>query len=225
MSIARFAQSDGRVSVHLLEHQKVVRLLPQDALFCAKRVWNQTIEHGLMRRVEDDFHALAERILNCTTFMSLSSAENKVVSRFYALCRLRMEAKENPPAGIQMKHAQSSVAHSKSQEEILETNGCMFAQGTTMPSRHLASIRIQVLLDRLCPSDTVWAPIYSRKTEFLAPDSFRDIGIVPLSPHRCLVANSTSGEVSSENAIEINRLAIGKSLKYYFAHDLASCGI
>ena len=113
----------------------------------------------------------------------------------------------------------------KDQEEMLEKNGYIFARGTTMPSRHMASIRIQVLLDRLCAPATAWAVVYSRAIEFLAPDSFREIGIVPLSPNCCLVANQGDGEISCDNAIKINRMAIEQSSKYYFARDFAKCGI
>ncbi|SDN03888.1 hypothetical protein [Vreelandella arcis] len=113
----------------------------------------------------------------------------------------------------------------KNEEEILEKDGYSFARGETMPGRHLASIRIQVLMDRLCAPETTWAAVYSRDIEFIAPDSFFEIGIVPLSPSCCLVANQEGGEVSSNNAITINRKAIEQSSKYYFARDFSKCGI
>ncbi|MHB1677819.1 MAG: hypothetical protein ACYCSS_09825 [Sulfuriferula sp.] len=113
----------------------------------------------------------------------------------------------------------------QNQEETLEKNGYIFARGTTMPSRHMVSIRIQVLLDRVCAPETTWAVVYSRAIEFIAPDSFCEIGIIPVSPNWCFVANQVGGEISSDNAIEINRLAIDKSSKYYFARDFEKCGV
>ena len=92
-------------------------------------------------------------------------------------------------------------------------------------SRHIASIRIQILLDRVYAPDTTWAVVYSRAIEFLTPDSFWEIGIDPLSPNYCLVANQSGGEISFDNAIEINRMAVGQSSKYYLARDFAKCGI
>ena len=94
-----------------------------------------------------------------------------------------------------------------------------------MPGRHMASIRIQVVLDRLCAPETTWAVIYSKAIEFVAPDSFFEVGIVPLSPNYCLVANQQGGEISSDNAIAINRIAIEKSSMYYFARDFSKCGV
>jgi len=178
-----------------------------------------------MRSVEGDFQKLANHILDGSIGHSLGPTENRIVSHFYALCRLRAEARQAPPQDVQMKGVLPESALTKNQEEILEKNGYIFARGTIMPSRHIASIRIQVLLDRLCAPETTWAVVYSRAIEFLAPDSFREIGIVPLSPNYCLVANQSEGEISSDNAIEINRIAIEQSSKYYFARDFAKCGI
>ncbi len=224
-SIARFAQEDGLVSVYLHEQRKTIHCSPQNDLFCAQRVWNQTSEQGLMRRIEDVFQKLANHILNGGISHSLGSTEDRIVSQFYSLCRLRAEARQASPQDVQMKGVLPGSELTKNQEEILEKNGYIFARGTTMPSRHFVSIRIQILLDKVCAPDTTWAVVYSREIEFLAPDSFREIGIVPLSPNYCLVSNQSSGEISPDNAIEINRMAVGQSSKYYFARDFTKCGI
>lgn len=224
-SIVRFAREDGYVSVHLLEQQKIVRLKPKDKLFCAERAWNQAVEVGLMKNVEVAFQKLANQILTENFGSTLDSKENRTISHFYALCRLRDEVKQFPPQDIQMNNLLPETTLTKNEEEILESNGYIFARGLVMLSRHLASIRIRALLDRLCDPETTWAIIYSREIEFIAPDSFREIGIVPLSKNYCLVANHLSGEISSDNAIEINRIAVNSSLKYYFAHDLTKCGL
>ena len=224
-SIARFAQDDGLVAICLLEQQRTVRLPPQDPVFCARRAWNQTTEHGLMKQLEDAFQRVAKRVLERTTILPLNPSENGMVSQFYALVRLRADAKRKPQTDIKIKAVLPGETLSTNEEELLEKNGYIFTRGTSMPSRHMESIRIQVLLSRLCPPDTVWAPIYSRAIEFLVPDSFREIGIVPVSPQLCLVANSKGGEVLPANAISINRLAIDKASKYYFARDLSLFGI
>jgi hypothetical protein len=224
-SIARFAQKDGFVTVYLYEQRKTVRLSPKNELFCAKRVWNQASEHGFMSEVEEAFQELANKILGGAFGLSIGATENRIVSQFYALCRLRDEAKKTPPPDAKMKSVSPEYTLTKNEEETLENNGYIFARGTTMPSRHMASIRIQVLLDILCVPETTWAVVYSREIEFIAPDSFCEIGIVPLSKNYCLVANQEGGEISSDNAIEINRIAIDKSFTYYFAHDFAKCGV
>lgn len=224
-SIVRFAQEDGYVAVYLQEQQKIVPLKPTDELFCAERAWNQAAERGFMRKIETAFQKLAEQILTETFDSILGFSENRIISEFYALCRLRDEVKQSPPQDVQIKNVLPENTLTKNQEEILENKGYIFARGSTMLSRHLASIRIRTLLDRLCEPETTWAIIYSREIEFIVPDSFREIGIVPISKNYCLVANHVSGEISSDNAIEINRIAVNNSLKYYFAHDLTKCGL
>ena len=133
-SIARFAQEDGLVSIYMHEQRKTVRCSPRNDLFCAKRVWNQTSEHGFMRRVEGGFQKLANHILEGSIDHSLGPTEYRIVSQFYALCRLRAEARQTPPQDVQMKGVIPGSALTKNQEEILEKNGYIFARGTTMPS-------------------------------------------------------------------------------------------
>lgn len=94
-----------------------------------------------------------------------------------------------------------------------------------MPSRHVTSAIIQAYAGRLCNPETTWGVIYSRDIEFVVPDSFCDVGIVSLSPNYCLVANQKNGEISADNAIAINQIAVKKSFKYYFARDFSKCGV
>lgn len=224
-SIERFVQKDGLVSVFLHKQQKTVLYRPQDVLFCARRTWNHASEHGFMKKVEDAFQILANQIMDGTVNCSLGLKEHKIISHFYSLCRLRAEAKAESPQDVKIKGFLPGSTLTKNQEEILEKNWYIFARGTTMPGRHMTSIRIQILLDRLCAPETTWAVVYSKVIEFVVPDSFFEVGIVPLSPNCCLVANQGGGEITSDNAIAINRIAIEKSSIYYFARDLSKCGV
>lgn len=224
-SIARFSQKDGFVSVFLLKQKKTFRLSPKDALFCAMRVWNQASEHGFMRKVEDDFQALANDILSDRIDCNFCPSENLIISHFHALCRMRAEARQTPHPDVQIQGVAPGSALTKDQEEVLEKNGYIFPRGTTIPGRHIESLRIQMLFARLCAPETTWAVVYSRMIEFLVPDSFREIGIVPLAPNCCLVANQIGGEISPDNAIRINRIAVAHSSTYYFARDFTKCGV
>lgn len=224
-SIARFANEGGLVPTYLYNEQKTILLHPKDKLFCARRIWNQASEHGFMKRIEDSFQTLADNILSRAVNQPLKPTENKIISQFYALCRLRAEARQTPTQNYQLKGVMPENTLTNDQEEILEKNGYIFALDKSIPSRHIASIRIQFLLNTLCTSDTTWAVVYSREIEFIVPDSFGEIGIVPLSPNFCLIVNQEYGEISYDNAIKINRMAINCASKYYFARDLAKSGI
>ena len=178
-----------------------------------------------MKKIEDAFQDLAEQILDGSMSHVLAPTEHEIVSNFYALCRLRANLRLAPPPDVQMKGVLPESYLSKDQEEILEKKGYIFARGATMLGRHIASIQIQASLYRLCAPETTWAIIYSRDVEFVVHDSFFEITVVPLSPNYCLVANQRSGEISSDNAVAINQLAIQRSSEYYFSRDFLKCGI
>jgi len=222
-SIARFAQGDGCVNVRLLANGKAERLRPGNALFYARRVWNQASEQGFMKKVEGAFQPLADRIVRSS--LSVGPSDNRVISQFYWLCRLRAEARQSPSRDVQMKGVLPGRELTKNKEERLEKNGYIFSRGTTIPGRHMASIRMQVRIGRLCTPELTWAVVHSTAIEFIVPDTFGEIGIIPLSPNYCLVANVEGGEISSDNAVAMNRLAIAKASKYYFARDLTKCGV
>ena len=45
-SISRFVGEDGRVSVNDIRRGKVIRVKPDNVLFCARRAWDQRTEAG-----------------------------------------------------------------------------------------------------------------------------------------------------------------------------------
>jgi hypothetical protein len=228
-SIARFVNKSGVVSVIRKPGNDALQLRPSNAMFCAKRVWNQSAEIGYMKSIEDKFQTFAERVLCGHT--KLTEEEQLAISRFYALCRLRSEVRDNPPGDLIINGAQPATALDTNTEEILESNGYVFARGNMIPGRHIAAIRIQILIGRTFPQNTKWGIIQSSEVEFLVPDSFKEIGVVPLTPNACFVANSCGGMITAQNAMEINAMACDVASSYYFAKDLSKamvggiCGV
>src|SRR5580700_8963929 len=49
-SIERFTNQSGNVSVHDLLRAKVFSAKPQNAIFCARRAWDERTETGYMKR-------------------------------------------------------------------------------------------------------------------------------------------------------------------------------
>jgi hypothetical protein len=222
-SITRFSGIDGKVSVRIKGREKDLILPPDDDLFCAKRAWDERAEHGYMKQIEDEFQKLADKLLNGTH--SIDSSSNLTISRFHTLIRLRADVRASPLSDVELKGIQGENL-TKDQEEILEKKWVLFSRtDSEVPGRQMAGLQIQILLDRICSLDFTWGTVISTDVDFLVPDTFGDILIVPLSPQCCLVANSPSGEITRECAIEVNRIAISKSLNYILAHDFAKCGI
>lgn len=224
-SIERFTKSNGKVNVYLIDNKRNIYLNPKDQVFVAKRVWNNAAEKGFMKIVEDEFQGLVNSILNNRFGEIFDDNQNKIISNFYALCRLRFEESKKPPQDIQLNGFPKEIVLTKDEEEILESNQAYSISGSVINSRNLASFRLHFLYPRLCSPETKWSLVYSRNIQFIVPDSFGNIGVVPLTPNYCLVANQQSGEISSDNAVQMNKLAIEKSSKYYFAHDLSMCGV
>lgn len=131
-SIARFAQIDGFVLAFLKDQRKIIRCRPQNLLFCMKRGWNQSVEHGFMKIIEDEFQLLANRILDGSISNGLNPIDNKIITRFCVLCRLRAEERLAPSSDVQMRGILVGSPLPKKEEEILEKHGYIFARGATM---------------------------------------------------------------------------------------------
>jgi hypothetical protein len=87
-SIARFADADGRVSLHDLVRGKERSAKPDDDIFCAKRAWDQRAEGGYMKKIEDEFQSLASQVIHGVV-SEIGEAEKSVFNRFYALWCMR----------------------------------------------------------------------------------------------------------------------------------------
>ncbi|WP_339940446.1 hypothetical protein [Undibacterium luofuense] len=221
-SIERFTNSSGYVDVWRISEKLNFPQNPKDKMFCAEHGWDHGTESLHMKTIEDKFQNLADLILNGT---DLSPGDFPIITEFYALWRLRWQTKTHPFEDIHIPHLPDSDLLSKDQQEAAEKNGYIFFDGKNLRSRFSAGTSIRVLTSRLIANPPTWSVIWSRGLEFIVPDTFGETGIVPLSPHCCLVANThSSGTISDENVREINQLAMQQAQYYVFAHDLNACG-
>jgi hypothetical protein len=206
--------------VRIRRNQRDQRMLPGNALFCARRCWTKHADFGYMKRIEDTFQAIATRLVSGAT--SISSSEHQEITRFCSLWRLRFFVKQSPLHDGVINGVAPEPPRTLAQQENLESNGYAYAIGNVMPGEQIASFVIQVWVNRLCDLSTSWGVIISKGAEFVVPDTFGALGVVPLSPTCCLVANQASAEISSENVVAINRIAVEQSVQYYFARDFSS---
>ncbi len=149
-SIARFAASDGKVSVRLCQSNKQLRVLPGHNLFCAKRAWDQRAEAGYMKAIEDEFQTLAEEVIGGNG--RIDEEKSRIVSRFFALWCFRFRARhsstpDHPVEGIVGERL------TRDEEEMLEANHVgFFRSDQTMPGRAVCGIALQMLT---CPPSLV----------------------------------------------------------------------
>lgn len=234
-SIARFAGQKGNVELFLKTRDKVIQAKPSNEIFCAERAWDQQAESGFMKKVEDDFQALAGRILD-DDLVSFKKADLTVINEFYCLWNMRAIHKQNRvnDQSIYVGNLLGlSRVYTKDEQEQLEKEGISTIRGDfKIAGRFLASpsIRLQVAQAAKAMGDSNWNILRAMEGEFIVPDNAKRMSMLPLSPTACLwygpakpvapVEQLSIGEVAW-----INQAAIEASADYFFARDLSLCPV
>ena len=208
--------------VHRCNPPKELRLKPNNPIFCAYRAWDERAEKGYMKGIEDRFQSVAREITTGRKF--LEPTQSNVVSQFYALCRLRSQHRVTPMADQPVPGLTPEVL-TLDQEENLEKNGYIYANGTGIPGRMMAGLLIQRWIDYFQHQlhDKRWGIILALRGEFVVPDQFGETPIVPVTPKIALVANWADSS-EDENTVRIlNRQLISAVKHYIAARNFAGC--
>lgn len=226
-SIARFVGNDGRVEVYLLKQKKMVRLKPDDQLFCAKRVWDQRAESSLMKEIEDKYQPLAEAVA-LGNKQNLNAKEQQIVTDMFAIWNIREHRKANPISDQKIEGIIDVTRHyTKDEQEVLEKNHIgVIRPDLSMAGRHLAGPNIQLNLFKVREqmSDAHWGILKALEGQFIVPDNFSNARILPLTPTLCFFSQSHYDEIDKDEVMKINKLAMESSRTFYFAKDLNECG-
>ncbi len=230
-SIRRFVQNNGTVNVKLVKQNKVIKLPPDDKLFCAKRSWDQRAETGYMKEIEDKFQTLASKIVT-NKIKNIGESENRTVSEFFALWELRFYKNLNPIDDTELKEILPGKSYTKNEEEILEKSNMVFAKASardkvSIPSRFMNSQSIQMgIYERIAQMGYLkWGIVSSHEGEFIVPDNFSNNAILPVSPNIILLWDSNNLVIRRSEVIKVNQLAISCSKTFYFAKELSSCPV
>jgi hypothetical protein len=116
-SIARFAGTEGRVSLHDVARSQVRLAKPDDDIFCAKRAWDQRAERGYMKRIEDEFQILASKVVE-GALSEIGEAEKGVVDHFYALWHMRARHRTLPSRKLNWVALQGAAASLETRKRI-----------------------------------------------------------------------------------------------------------
>jgi hypothetical protein len=224
-SIERFTDQGGCVSVHRLHRAEVIRIKPNNPIFCGRRAWDEGTETRYMKRIEDDFQRIVDLIVEGKT-QSLSSESKVAIDRAYALWYMRARYRELETQEIQLNGIVGNEL-TKEQEENLEKNGYIFARKNgKLPARQLNGIQLRMRIDdyarTLATTVTRWGVITAQSGEFIVPD-VPSHGIIPLTPCLALVNSASDGMIVERNVAEINRAVKETSLDYFFARDCGAC--
>jgi hypothetical protein len=222
-NIGRFTNQDGYVSVHDLRRGEVISARPDNAIFCARRAWDERAETGYMKQIEDEFQKVIGPIVDGEAKI-LVPEHKPAIDRFYALWHTRSQYRELESQEIQLNGIAGDEL-TKAREENLEKNCYSFARkGGKMPARQLNGLLIQMRMDHLdlAAGVTRWGVISAQSGEFIVPD-VPIHGIIPLTPRLALVHSAPDGIIVERNVAEINRAMRATSQDYFFAHDFSNC--
>ena len=220
-SIRRFTDSSGVVEVFIKKQSCVVRLKPNNSIFCAQRVWDQKTENGVGKRIEDRFQALAHAIENGKV-TTIGIFEKRIVEEFFSLWRTRQKLRLEGLEDIRVNGITGDVL-TNDQQEILERKHAMYATDGVMKGRLLASVHVFGYQDRFIHDnkDMRWGIARSSSAEFIVQDCFEDMMIIPVSSRIAIVADQPDSRLTPDQVAVINQSAIDRTSGYYFARRLS----
>lgn len=218
-SIERFVDDDGCVSV-LLKKGGLKRFKPSNQVFCAMRSWDEVAEHGYMKRYEDQYQCLIDRLYDGDKI--LKKEDHEIISRMFVLWALRFDFANDPCLDVQT--GLKGGVNRKDHEEILEKNGYKYVRDDgKFPGRQIASIRIHLLIDQLVFPGVKWGIIKSKSSEFIVPDTFGGCAIIPVNPKMCLIQGYKDEVISKRAVKDVNTMAVSRSINYVFARSFNLC--
>ena len=219
-SIARFAGEDKKVEVRRHNQAVTIRLEDDNPMFCASRAWDQRAESGYSRSIEIEFQSLADSIVAGKT--TLDEGDHIVVSRFWALWRLRAEVRASPTPPLRLNGVIESREFSVAEQDALEAKHVVYVEnGSQVPSHIWVRLKMQVQIGRLTCTPIRWGLIHSPDSEFIVPSRVGTSGFVPLTPHVALLANQPEGTITKEQTVRLNKALLSFAGDYVFARKIS----
>lgn len=224
-SIQRFGNQEGFVEVFLKRQSRVLRLKPSNPIFCAHRAWDQRTETGVGKYIEDKFQRLASAIEKGSV-TTIGIFEKRIVEEFFSLWRTRQKFRLEGLEDVQLNGLTGDLL-TKDEQEILESNHYVYSTDGTMKGRSLAGLHVFGYQHRFIHNnrDMRWGIAQSSSADFIIPDCFEDMMIVPISPRIAIVADQPDSMLTPNQVAAINQVAITKASNYYFARRLSATSI
>jgi hypothetical protein len=224
-SIDRFSDEKGFVQLFRKASSKVIEATSSNSLFCAKRVWDQSTEAGIGKDIEDRFQSLADSILARASCV-IGHFEKVVVEDFFSLWRARQKFRAEGLDDFKLEGIDGDSL-TKDEQEILERKHVIFCRDGVMPGRFAAGIHVFGYMNtfRQDNQHMQWGIVHAGEGEFIVPDCFQDMMIVPISPKLMIVADQPNSTLTRSEVAVINQTAIDRSTDYYFARSLSECPV
>lgn len=228
--IKRFVNSSNKVDFYDLKNKRLSKQNPKNHRFCGQRIWNERQETGFMKSIEDDYLDLINRTYHRVTYQ-LQPTDHTIITSMFFLWKFRQYRAVNPIPDTRLKGMLtngSSTSFTLDQKEQAEAVGITIIDDNGwVNSRDMTgdNIQLQVMHYKNHYKNMYWGVLHSQNAEFLVPDTYDDVLVLPVSPFMCFVLNFESALVTDNHVYQINKIAISKSQKYYFARDFSKCFI
>jgi hypothetical protein len=203
--IDRFADTEGRVAVVRPGDQRSFLVKPDNAIFCAKRVWDERLEHGgLVRRVERAFQNEIDTVVDRGTV-----SDYRAITEYVSIWQIRGRLADKPPDDVVLHRlSHSSERLPKDQEETIEAKHGAFERGDSIPGRFVASMEAtrdhDINMSQL--GGIRWGVLRAKgEHHFVCPGSPAGELYVPVDPTLALIAGRGDSDLSSENVDHLNR--------------------
>lgn len=233
-SIERFSDDNKKIQVKHLKtkKQQIVSASPDDEIFWVPRLWDQRAESCYMKKIEDAFQKLVDRIIQ-DEITSFDDSESKIICDMYTLWEYRIlhieEFLKNPNQFVKLYGIEEENL-TKNEQEILESKHCAYVnENAEISNRSLVGFQLQMSIDFSRYTNIRWGILKSNSKEFVMPSNpimpkndneINAIIIFPISPSYCLVPTAVYQVADDKDVEELNGLMIQNSKWFYFGKNL-----
>ena len=116
--------------MNLLDPARELKLAPEDPMFCARRLWDQSAESGFGKAIEDKFQVVAQRLAESKA-PTVEPGMHDALTRMYLLWRQRAILVRSPPQAARLRGSKMERQLSIDEQERLERNGLISSLGPT----------------------------------------------------------------------------------------------
>jgi hypothetical protein len=224
-SIERYCDKSGTVAILRFPDLKQLRVKPKNPVFCVERLWDERAEKGYGKQIEDEYQAVVERVLQGTNTDPVYDAQ--ILTEFYCLWHIRHHWSKFKIEDKDLGGTSERLLTTDDQERLEKAHIVYPTNSGKLPSRILRGLCMQSNLDAVVKkmAGIEWGILSTSEEEFLVPDNFSEIEIIPVSPKLCFAAGYKSQEIGKISVSHINSLAVASAKKYVFARDFDKCPI
>lgn len=196
---------------------------PNDSIFSCRRVWDHASETGFMKHTEDLYQDLAEKLIAGKSINL--EIRNTVVTKFYSLwCSRFYVHKYNNYEDVSL--AVEGDIFTKNKEEKIESMNMSFVRSDgMMPARFIAGGQAQIrcMHYEQLYKKVKWGLVQAQNKEFMVPDNFLKVMVVPLSPKLAFIGGCRDGIALDEDVIKVNSAARNCAESFILCRDLTKC--